>query len=212
MYPQMNGGAFVGNTMAHPQMMNAPFPQGSMLNVQQPPFRATMANLPQMQVPSGFAPHPQFVPSMATPVAPQMSQPATVLMTAPAGSAQPHSLLRVQPVTSDLTKPESASYYKEIMEMFQSEEFKRTHDDPQARKDVIGNHIYEHIEKISCSAFAPKITGMIIDLPFVDLIPVVSSLENLTEKIRHAEAILREAPTEQSQVPSSNGAVVAGAK
>ena len=117
----------------------------------------------------------------------------------------------MQPVTTDLSKPESANYYKAVMDMFQTDEFKRTHNDPKARKDLIGNHIYEFVEKISGSEFAPKITGMIIDLPNVDLIPAVSSLENLTDKIRHANTLLREMPSEQSLVLQGNGAAVAGA-
>ncbi len=55
---------------------------------------------------------------------------------------------------------------------------------------MIGNVIYEHVEKIIGSDAAPKITGMIIDLNDIELIPAVSTLENLRVKVRDANALL----------------------
>ncbi len=55
---------------------------------------------------------------------------------------------------------------------------------------MIGNAIYEQVEKIVGSTAAPKITGMIIDLDDMELIPAVSTLENLTMKAKDANTLL----------------------
>ena len=57
---------------------------------------------------------------------------------------------------------------------------------------MIGNAIYETVEKTIGAEAAPKITGMIIDLSDIELIPAVSTLENLTAKIRDAHNLLQQ--------------------
>ena len=74
--------------------------------------------------------------------------------------------------------------------LFKSDDFRRTASDPKARRELVGNSVYETIEKIIGSEAAPKITGMIIDLSDLELIPAVSSLENLTVKVRDAFTLL----------------------
>ncbi len=76
--------------------------------------------------------------------------------------------------------------------LFTSDEFKRTHNEPKERKEMIGNAIYETVEKTIGAEAAPKITGMIIDLSDLELIPAVSTLENLTAKIRDAHNLLQQ--------------------
>ena len=46
------------------------------------------------------------------------------------------------------------------------------------------------MEKIIGSEAAPKITGMIIDLTDIELIPAVSTLENLTTKVKDAHSLI----------------------
>lgn len=60
------------------------------------------------------------------------------------------------------------AYYTEIRDMFASQEYK-TAPDRKAKKDIVGNAIYKHVEKLVGEQKAPKITGMLIDLPEVEL-------------------------------------------
>ena len=57
-------------------------------------------------------------------------------------------------------------------------------------KQRVGEAIYEYVEKISGDEQAPKITGMLIDLPMDDIRAYLSSYVILEEKIRQAENLL----------------------
>ena len=52
--------------------------------------------------------------------------------------------------------------------MFMSSEFKNS-ESMQQKKDMVGNTIYKHVEKLVGDQRAPKITGMLIDLPESEL-------------------------------------------
>lgn len=52
--------------------------------------------------------------------------------------------------------------------MFASSEYKQA-PDRKTKKDIVGNAIYKHVEKLVGEQKAPKITGMLIDLPEVEL-------------------------------------------
>ena len=60
------------------------------------------------------------------------------------------------------------AYQIEIRDMFASQEYKQA-PDRKAKKDIVGNAIYKHVEKLVGEMKAPKITGMLIDLPEVEL-------------------------------------------
>ena len=60
------------------------------------------------------------------------------------------------------------AYYTEIRDMFASQEYKQA-PDRRTKKDIVGNAIFKHVEKLVGEAKAPKITGMLIDLPEVEL-------------------------------------------
>jgi hypothetical protein len=77
-----------------------------------------------------------------------------------------------------------------MQNLFISDEYKQSSNDRKARRDLIGNAIYETIEKLIGSEFAPKVTGMIIDLNDLEMIPAVSTLENLKIKVRDAHILL----------------------
>jgi hypothetical protein len=51
--------------------------------------------------------------------------------------------------------------------MFMSSEFKNSMK--KEKKELIGNTIYKHVEKLVGEMKAPKITGMLIDLPEAEL-------------------------------------------
>ena len=52
--------------------------------------------------------------------------------------------------------------------MFASEDYKKAAN-RQAKKEIVGNTIYKHVEKLVGDSRAPKITGMLIDLPELEL-------------------------------------------
>jgi hypothetical protein len=59
------------------------------------------------------------------------------------------------------------TYFDEIQQMFMSPEFKESRK--KEKKDMVGNTIYKHVEKLVGEMKAPKITGMLIDLPEAEL-------------------------------------------
>ena len=62
------------------------------------------------------------------------------------------------------------------------------------KREMIGNIIYEHVERIAGSMKAPKLTGMIIDLPNAELFEAISTYENLDLKVSVAKSLLDNDP------------------
>jgi hypothetical protein len=60
------------------------------------------------------------------------------------------------------------------------------------KKQMIGTHIFPHIIELVSKDLAPKITGMIIDLPVADLNQSIISLAQLQQKVRAAVNLLIE--------------------
>lgn len=58
-------------------------------------------------------------------------------------------------------------YFDEIQRMFISPDFKTAKR--KDKKEITGNTIYPHVEKLVGEDKAPKITGMLIDLPEAEL-------------------------------------------
>ena len=58
--------------------------------------------------------------------------------------------------------------------------------------ELIGDFIFPFIEEMSNDELAPKITGMIIDLPFEDLQKVVSDYTELDQKIKEGMNLIRQ--------------------
>jgi hypothetical protein len=68
--------------------------------------------------------------------------------------------------------------------MFVSPEFKNSKK--KERKEMIGNSIYKHVEKLVGDSKAPKITGMLIDLPEAELNFSISQWVNFEQKVMSA--------------------------
>jgi len=68
--------------------------------------------------------------------------------------------------------------------MFVSPEFKNA--DRKEKKEIVGNTIYKHVEKIVGDQKAPKITGMLIDLPEAELNFSVSQWNHFEQKVMSA--------------------------
>ena len=59
-------------------------------------------------------------------------------------------------------------------------------------KQQVGEVIYEFVEKISTEDLAPKITGMLIDLPLEDIRAYLTNFSILEEKVKQAESLLQD--------------------
>jgi Poly-adenylate binding protein, unique domain len=57
-------------------------------------------------------------------------------------------------------------------------------------KTQIGEFIYEYVEKIAGEDKAPKITGMLIDLPLPEIISYLQDFNKLNIKINEANSLL----------------------
>ena len=82
-------------------------------------------------------------------------------------------------------------YRTEIFQLFNSPQFMQATKE-EHRKQMVGTSIFKHVISLAGEELAPKITGMIIDLPLADLNFSVSTLDNLTHKVRSAVQLLLE--------------------
>jgi hypothetical protein len=58
-------------------------------------------------------------------------------------------------------------------------------------KNQVGEVIYEFVEKIAGEDKAPKITGMLIDLPIEEMQGYLQNYAKLEEKVREANNLLQ---------------------
>lgn len=58
-------------------------------------------------------------------------------------------------------------------------------------KTQVGEFIYEHVENLAGEDFAPKITGMLIDLPFSEIQGYVIDYSKLQNKVGEAATLLK---------------------
>ena len=58
-------------------------------------------------------------------------------------------------------------------------------------KNQVGEVIYEFVEKIAGEERAPKITGMLIDLPIEEMQGYLQNYSKLEEKVREANNLLQ---------------------
>ena len=92
-------------------------------------------------------------------------------------------------------------YTVEIQQLFMSQEFKTA--DQKTKKEVVGNAIYKHVEKIVGEQKAPKITGMLIDLPEVELNYSISQWINFEQKVVSAHSLITQ--NENRAPPTPDG-------
>ena len=64
--------------------------------------------------------------------------------------------------------------------------------DEDSKREKIGEEIYNYVLEKAGEESAPKITGMIIDLPFQDLISSIQTYEGLQEKIQEGLDLLQD--------------------
>lgn len=151
----------------------------------------------------GMQPTPAGMPQQPTPQQMQLPQPAQ--------QSQPHNQSMQSQVSAGSSSLASSTapqlvdleyakvYYQEIQQMFVSQDFKSA--DRREKKEIVGNIIYKHVEKIVGDQKAPKITGMLIDLPEAELNFSVSQWNHFEQKVMSAFQLITVAPAKESQAP-----------
>merc|ERR1711971_1242045 len=67
-------------------------------------------------------------------------------------------------------------------------------------KQTVGSTIFEFVTKLVGPQFAPKITGMLIDLPIVEIQRYVTNFDLLSQRVQQAQNLLQQ----QQQVANQN--------
>lgn len=131
----------------------------------------------------------------------QMMQPQPPMMGSQVGMPQMNqsmmsgSSAATQPINATIQYAHQYQY--EIQQMFISTEFKQ--GSSMDKKELVGNTIYKHVEKIIGESKAPKITGMLIDLPDHELNFSISNWNNFYQKVQSAYALIAES---ENQAPT----------
>ena len=71
-------------------------------------------------------------------------------------------------------------------------------------KQFVGEFIYEYVEKFVGEDMAPKITGMLIDLPLEEIKGYLYDFYKLQQKIFEAREILTQIQRQQQAPPMNN--------
>ena len=86
--------------------------------------------------------------------------------------------------------------------MFVSPDFKIAKR--REKKEMVGNAIYKHVEKLVGDQRAPKITGMLIDLPEAELNYSISQWIHFEQKVMSALQLITQS-TDPAQAPQDPG-------
>ena len=92
-------------------------------------------------------------------------------------------------------------YHEEIQSMFCSQEFKNAPS--SQKKEIVGNTIYKHVDKLVGEQRAPKITGMLIDLPESELNFSISQWVNFEQKVMSALNLINKSDRNANSAPQA---------
>ena len=115
---------------------------------------------------------------------PPTAPPMVAAQMPPAPVSQPPA--PVPPPTAQ--QSQSSIYQQTVAAVLKGPEF--TTLDQEQQREKIGEEIYNYVLTRAGEESAPKITGMIIDLPFNDLMTSVQTYEGLQEKIQEGLDLL----------------------
>jgi hypothetical protein len=91
--------------------------------------------------------------------------------------------------------PMSAELYSKTMPIYAA----ITEINP-SYKQTVGSTIFEFVTKLVGPTFAPKITGMLIDLPILEIQRYVTNFDLLAQRVQQAQVLLQnQANTQQQQ-------------
>jgi hypothetical protein len=182
-HQMMNRNNSMSNTMSSggqpPQQQMAPPP--SILNQQQ------MVQMPMQ-------PTNQGLPT------PQQQQQAILNQSMSQVSATASVASSTAPQFADM--PYAKAYFDEIQAMFVSPDFKTAKR--REKKEMVGNAIYKHVEKLVGDQRAPKITGMLIDLPEAELNYSISQWVHFEQKVMSALQLITQSAQDPNQAPQQD--------
>lgn len=183
------------------------------------------SNMGQMMQPrhSSMAPSgmPQPMPVMQHQMAPQaamMGQQAAMLgqrapmQMAPGASGSSADAVSTSNASSAQPAPQyvdagyAQQYFVEVRNMYASAEYKKAASRAQ-QKELIGNTIYKHVERLVGEKKAPKITGMLIDLPEIELNYSIIQWTEFEQKVMSALQMISR--TEAAQESGATSAAAA---
>lgn len=101
------------------------------------------------------------------------------------------------------------NYFDEVQQMFVSPDFKTAKR--KEKKEMVGNAIYKHVEKLVGDQRAPKITGMLIDLPEAELNFSISQWIHFEQKVMSALQLITQSAQDPNQQADQTGQAPAGA-
>lgn len=111
----------------------------------------------------------------------------------PPAATTPHMMAGMPPAQPPSQPPmnnAAVMYTNTIKAVLNSSEFTSMNED--SKREKIGEEIYNYVLEKAGDESAPKITGMIIDLPFSDLMGSIQSWDGLQEKIQEGLDLLKD--------------------
>lgn len=123
-----------------------------------------------------------------------MPAPQGMPMPAPSGMPTPQnqgSPMQIQFVPSN--EPMSAELYQKTMPIYAA----ITEINP-SYKQTVGSTIFEFVTKLVGTQFAPKITGMLIDLPIVEIQRYVTNFDLFSQRVQQAQQLLQQQQVAQA--------------
>lgn len=139
---------------------------------------------PRQDIHNSYANAPAAIPQTAPPMVGTSMPPAPVPTQIPVQA--PPTPIQTPPISDN-----NATLYAQTVEvLIKGAEFNAL--DIETKREKIGEEIYNYVLDKAGDESAPKITGMIIDLPFDDLINSVQSWKGLQEKIQEGLVLLQD--------------------
>lgn len=107
-----------------------------------------------------------------------MPQPMPTAMPAAMPGAPAQNMLQITPSND----PMSAEFYAKTMPIYAA----ITEINP-SYKQTVGSTIFEFVTKMVGNTNAPKITGMLIDLPIIEIQRFVTNFDLLAQRVNQAD-------------------------
>ena len=134
--------------------------------------------------------HQQMMPSQQQPpMQPPMQQPMPT-QGAPAGFVDPTMVAQQVPPQQPQAVNMDVAFQQHVIFPIQQQNVFATGDE-DAIKEAVGEAIYQFVEQITGEEDAPKVTGMLIDLPIQDLESLISNYANFSIKVNEGLHLLR---------------------
>lgn len=126
----------------------------------------------------------QQAPMPSQPMPSAMPQPMpTAMPAAMPGAPAQQAMLQITPSND----PMSTEFYAKTMPIYAA----ITEINP-SYKQTVGSTIFEFVTKMVGNTNAPKITGMLIDLPIIEIQRFVTNFDLLSQRVTQAQTLLQQ--------------------